>query len=140
MHVFDLSFSLSLCQLEQSWAQRLQEAEEEVRKARRSDSREGAAGLLISVEELEDRLSAQKETLQQEAVTAQARAVEEAVRDAQREMQQKHTDDITLQVFTALNMKTNALISNLLNNKDKWSSKNIVHIFRKMLLSRFFFF
>ncbi|XP_016406582.1 centrosomal protein of 152 kDa-like [Sinocyclocheilus rhinocerous] len=82
--------------LEQSWAQRLQEAEEEVRKARQSDTREGACQL-ISVEELEVRLSAQRKTLQQEAAMAQARAVEEAVRDARREMQQKHTDDITLQ-------------------------------------------
>ncbi|KAL0154873.1 hypothetical protein M9458_049136, partial [Cirrhinus mrigala] len=55
------------------------------------------AGQLISVEELEVRLSAQRETLQQEAATAQARAMEEAVRHAQREMQQKHTEDITLQ-------------------------------------------
>uniref|UniRef100_A0A672SLE0 Centrosomal protein 152 n=1 Tax=Sinocyclocheilus grahami TaxID=75366 RepID=A0A672SLE0_SINGR len=89
--------------------ERLQEAEEEVRKARQSDTREGvcqtsseAAGQLISVEELEVRLSTQKKTLQQEAVTAQARAVEEAVRDAQREMQQKRTDDITLQVEGAI--------------------------------------
>ncbi len=96
---------LSFCQLEQSWAKRLQEAKEKVRKARQSDTREGAcqtssetAGQLISAEELEVRLSAQ-ETLLQEATTAQARAVEEAVRDAQREMQQKHTDDITLQVW-----------------------------------------
>lgn len=103
---FFLSVCLSFCQLEQSWVKRLQEAEEEVRKARLSDTREGAcqtsssemAGQLISAEELEVRLSAQKETLQQEATTAQVRAVEEAVRDAQREMQQKHTDDITLQV------------------------------------------
>uniref|UniRef100_A0A673I276 Centrosomal protein of 152 kDa-like n=1 Tax=Sinocyclocheilus rhinocerous TaxID=307959 RepID=A0A673I276_9TELE len=81
--------------------ERLQEAEEEVRKARQSDTREGACQL-ISVEELEVRLSAQRKTLQQEAAMAQARAVEEAVRDARREMQQKHTDDITLQHEAAL--------------------------------------
>lgn len=92
--------------MEKSWAQRLQEAEEEVRKARQSDTREGAcqtsssetAGQLISAEDLEVRLCAQRESLQREAASAQARAVEEAVRHAQRELQQKHTDDMTLQV------------------------------------------
>uniref|UniRef100_A0A8C1NGC6 Centrosomal protein 152 n=1 Tax=Cyprinus carpio TaxID=7962 RepID=A0A8C1NGC6_CYPCA len=119
---------------EQSWAQRLQEAEEEVRKARRSDSREGAAGQLISVEELEDRLSAQKETLQQEAVTAQARAVEEAVRDAQREMQQKHTDDITLQVEGARSRWLQDLTSlpeynsSLQREKDEWERLQQQHV------------
>ncbi|XP_048013741.1 centrosomal protein of 152 kDa isoform X2 [Megalobrama amblycephala] len=96
--------------LEKSWAQRLQEAEEEVRKARQSDTREGAcqtsssetAGQLISVEDLEVRLCAQRESLQQEAASAQARAVEEAVRHAQRELQQKHTDDMALQVEGAI--------------------------------------
>ncbi|KAK7117828.1 hypothetical protein R3I94_023148 [Phoxinus phoxinus] len=88
--------------LEKSWAQRLQEAEEEVQKARESDTREGAcqtgSGQLISAEDLEVRLRAQRESLQQEASSAQARAVEEAVRHAERELQQKHTDDIALQV------------------------------------------
>lgn len=92
--------------MEKSWAQRLQDAEEEVRKARLSDTRVGAcqtgssesAGQLISAEDLEVRLRAQRESLQQEASSAQARAVEEAVRHAERELQQKHTDDIALQV------------------------------------------
>lgn len=53
---------------------------------------------MISLEELEIKLSAQKESLQQEAVTAQTRAVEEAVKHAQRDLQQKYTDGIALQV------------------------------------------
>ncbi|XP_051546188.1 centrosomal protein of 152 kDa-like isoform X2 [Myxocyprinus asiaticus] len=59
-------------------------------------------GQLISVEELEARLSAQTETLQQEAAAARARAVEEAVKCAQRDLQQKHADDIALQVEGAI--------------------------------------
>ncbi|KAG1929549.1 centrosomal protein of 152 kDa [Pimephales promelas] len=85
--------------LEKSWAQRLQEAEEEVRKARQSDTREGArqtgssesAERLISAEDPEVRLRAQRESLQQEASSAQARAVEESVRHAERELQQKRS-------------------------------------------------
>ncbi|XP_016373258.1 LOW QUALITY PROTEIN: centrosomal protein of 152 kDa-like [Sinocyclocheilus rhinocerous] len=117
--------------LEQSWAQRLQEAEEEVRKARQSDTREGAC-------QLEVRLSAQKETLQQEAVTAQARAVEEAVRDAQREMQQKHTDDITLQVEGAISRARSRWLqdltslseykSSLQREKDEWERLQQQHV------------
>ncbi|XP_059391626.1 centrosomal protein of 152 kDa-like isoform X1 [Carassius carassius] len=107
--------------LEQSWAQRLQEAEEELRKARQSDTREGAAA-----EQLEVRLSAQRETLQQEAATARDRAVEEAVRHARREMQQKHTDDITLQVEGARSRWLQDLTSlpeyksSLQREKDEW--------------------
>ncbi|RXN26207.1 centrosomal protein of 152 kDa [Labeo rohita] len=132
--------------LEQSWAQRLQEAEEEVRKARQSDTREGAcqtssaetAGQLISVEELEVRLSAQRETLQQEAATAQARAVEEAVRHAQREMQQKHTEDITLQVEGAISRARSRWLQDLISlpeyksslqtEKDEWERLQQQHV------------
>ncbi|XP_043084683.1 centrosomal protein of 152 kDa [Puntigrus tetrazona] len=124
---------------EQSWAQRLQEAEEEVRKARQSDtSSSGTAAQLISVEELEVRLSAQKDTLQQEAATAQARAVEEAVRDAQREMQQKHTDDITLQVEGAISRARSRWLqdltslpeykSSLRSEKDEWERLQRQHV------------
>ncbi|XP_016307960.1 centrosomal protein of 152 kDa [Sinocyclocheilus anshuiensis] len=123
--------------LEQSWAQRLQEVEEEVRKARQSDTREGACQL-ISVEELEVRLSAQRETLQQEAATAQARAVEEAVRDAQIEMQQKHTDDITLQVEGAISRARSRWLqdltslpeykSSLQTEKDEWERLQKQHV------------
>uniref|UniRef100_A0A673IM27 Very long-chain acyl-CoA synthetase-like n=1 Tax=Sinocyclocheilus rhinocerous TaxID=307959 RepID=A0A673IM27_9TELE len=111
--------------------ERLQEAEEEVRKARQSDTREGAC-------QLEVRLSAQKETLQQEAVTAQARAVEEAVRDAQREMQQKHTDDITLQVEGAISRARSRWLqdltslseykSSLQREKDEWERLQQQHV------------
>ncbi|XP_073687907.1 centrosomal protein of 152 kDa [Garra rufa] len=132
--------------LEQSWAQRLQEAEEEVRKARQSDTREGAcqtsssetADKLISVEELEVRLGAQRETLQQEASTAQARAVEEAVRHAQREMQQKRTEDLTLQVEGAISRARSRWLqdltslpeykSSLETEKDEWERLQQQHV------------
>ncbi|XP_051975841.1 centrosomal protein of 152 kDa-like [Xyrauchen texanus] len=96
--------------LEKVWAQRLQEAEEDIRKVGQSDTCEGVCqtscletvSQLISVEELEARLSAQTETLQQEAAAARAKAVEEAVKCTLRDLQQKHADDIALQVEGAI--------------------------------------
>nr|XP_009296420.1 centrosomal protein of 152 kDa isoform X2 [Danio rerio] len=91
--------------------ERLQKSEEEeVRKARQLDTCEGAcqtsssetAGRLISEEELEVQLGAQRDTLLREAAAAQSRAVEEAVRHAEREMLEKHTEDITTQVEGAI--------------------------------------
>uniref|UniRef100_A0A9J8DLT1 Centrosomal protein 152 n=2 Tax=Cyprinus carpio TaxID=7962 RepID=A0A9J8DLT1_CYPCA len=120
--------------------ERLQEAEEEVRRARQSDTREGACQTSSSetAEQLEVRLSAQRETLQQEAVTAQDRAVEEAVRHAQREMQQKHTDDITLQVEGAISRARSRWLqdltslaeykSSLQTEKDEWERLQQQHV------------
>ncbi|XP_055048827.2 centrosomal protein of 152 kDa isoform X4 [Misgurnus anguillicaudatus] len=96
--------------LEKSWAQRLLKAEEEITKIRQTDTCEGgfqtscleSAGQLVSLEELEIRLNAQREALQQEAVVVQAKVVEEAVRNVQRELQQKHTDELSLQVEGAI--------------------------------------
>ncbi|XDV52723.1 hypothetical protein PO909_021400 [Leuciscus waleckii] len=132
--------------LEKSWAQRLLDAEEEVRKARLSDTREGAcqtgssesAGQLISAEDLEVRLRAQRESLQQEASSAQARAVEEAVRHAERELQQKHTDDIALQVEGAISRARSRWLqdltslpeykSSLQTEKDEWERLQQQHV------------
>nr|XP_055048823.1 centrosomal protein of 152 kDa isoform X1 [Misgurnus anguillicaudatus] len=96
--------------LEKSWAQRLLKAEEEITKIRQTDTCEGgfqtscleSAGQSVSLEELEIRLNAQREALQQEAVVVQAKVVEEAVRNVQRELQQKHTDELSLQVEGAI--------------------------------------
>ncbi|XP_026095035.1 centrosomal protein of 152 kDa isoform X1 [Carassius auratus] len=118
--------------LEQSWAQRLQEAEEEVRKLRQSDTIEGVCQTSFSepVGQLEVQLSAQRETLLKEAVTARDRAVEDAVRHAQREMQQRHTDDITRQVEGAISRARSRWLqdltslpeykSSLQTEKDEW--------------------
>ncbi|XP_077067282.1 centrosomal protein of 152 kDa isoform X2 [Siphateles boraxobius] len=132
--------------LEKSWAQRLQEAEEEVRKARQSDTREGACqtgsseseGQLISAEDLEVRLRAQRESLQQEASSAQARAVEEAVRHAERALQQKHTDDIALQVEGAISRARSRWLQDLTSlpeyksilqtEKDEWERLQEQHV------------
>lgn len=92
--------------MEKSWAQKLQKAQEEITKLKQTDACEGGCqtsflettAQMISPEELEIRLDDQRERVQQEAVTAQARAVDEAVKHAQRELQKKHTDGIALQV------------------------------------------
>lgn len=53
---------------------------------------------LLSLEQLEDRLRAQKMALQQESESKLTKAVEEAVRIKERDLQQKHLQDTTLQV------------------------------------------
>ncbi|XP_051548227.1 centrosomal protein of 152 kDa-like isoform X3 [Myxocyprinus asiaticus] len=132
--------------LEKAWAQRLQEAEEEIRKVRQSDTCEGACqtscletvGQLVSVEELEARLSTQRENLQQEATATQAKAVEEAVRCARRDLQQKHADDIALQVEDAISRARSRWLqdltslpeykSNLQVEKDEWERLQQQHV------------
>ncbi|XP_057186483.1 centrosomal protein of 152 kDa isoform X2 [Triplophysa rosa] len=96
--------------LEKCWAQKLQRAQEEIVKLKKADACEGGCQTsfletttpMISPDELEIRLSDQRETLQQEAATAQARALDEAVKRARRELQQKHTDGIALKVEGAI--------------------------------------
>lgn len=53
---------------------------------------------LLSVEQLEDRLGAQRMALQRESDSKLSKAVEEAVRGKERELQQKYVQDLTLQV------------------------------------------
>lgn len=58
----------------------------------------GAGGRTITAEQLESRLSAQKLELQLEADKMTHRAVEEARRQAQREIHEKHLEDMAKQV------------------------------------------
>lgn len=57
-----------------------------------------ASRMTIPVEELESRLSAQKQQLQLEADKMRHKAVEEARKRVQRELQEKHLEDIAKQV------------------------------------------
>ncbi|XP_056307237.1 centrosomal protein of 152 kDa [Danio aesculapii] len=122
------------------------EEEEEVRKTRQLDTREGAcqtsssetAGRLISEEELVVRLNAQRDMLQREAAAAQSRAVEEAVRHAEREMLQKHAEDITVQVEGAISRARSRWLqdltslpeykSSLQTEKDEWERLQQKHV------------
>lgn len=85
-------------QIEKTWAQKLEEAKRE----RNSDTAEAtcqteeleANGHAVSAEELDARLAAQK----QEADKEQRKAVEEAKKRIQRELEEKHLNDMAKQV------------------------------------------
>ncbi|KAM4618221.1 centrosomal protein of 152 kDa [Polymixia lowei] len=120
--------------MERTWAQRLEEAgrtkhTETAEESSQTD--EGEAGsLTITVEELDSRLSAQKQRLQLEADKAKRRAVEEARKQAQRELQEKHLDDLAKQVEGALTRAYSCWLedltslpeykANLQREKDRW--------------------
>lgn len=73
---------------------------------------------LLSVEQLEDRLGAQRMALQQESDSKLSKAVEEAVRAKESELQLKHVEDMTLQVcFTQRLYQYSGLFFSRRNNK-----------------------
>lgn len=94
--------SFYLTQLEKKWAQKLEAALKEKQNAKSTETQDGSCQTntvdsvtqLLSLEQLEDRLGAQRVALQQESNSKLA----EAVRNQERELQQKHVEDTTLQV------------------------------------------
>ena len=62
-----------------------------------TDETEGSR-VTITSEELDSRLSAQKQQLQLETDKVKRKAVEEARKQAQRELQEKHLEDMAKQV------------------------------------------
>lgn len=63
---------------------------------------ENEVSLTICAEELDSRLKAQKQQLQLEAEKVRRRAVEEARKQVQRELQEKHLEDMAKQVSAFL--------------------------------------
>ncbi|KAL7867924.1 hypothetical protein SRHO_G00093080 [Serrasalmus rhombeus] len=97
-------------ELEKNWALRLEEAMKESQKAQAADTQEGSsqtdyresAAQIFSLEQLEARLDAQRVALQREADSNLSKAVEDALRKKERELQQKHVQNMTLQVEGAV--------------------------------------
>lgn len=88
--------------MEKTWLQRLEEAKKEGRRETaevicQTEECE-AASEAITAEELDYRLNAQKQQLQVEADKVKHKAVEEARKQTQRELHEKHLDDMTKQV------------------------------------------
>ncbi|XP_047210755.1 centrosomal protein of 152 kDa isoform X1 [Girardinichthys multiradiatus] len=91
---------------EKTWVQKLEEAEKE----RNPDTAEvtcqtdelEARGRTVYAEELDSRLAAQKHQLQLEAEKVQHKAVEEARKQVQRELEEKHLNDMAKQVEGAV--------------------------------------
>lgn len=88
--------------MERTWAQRLEEARREKHRQTAEGSCQAteteAISVTITVEELDSRLSAQKLQLQLEADKVKHKAVEEARKQAQRELHEKHLEDMARQV------------------------------------------
>lgn len=92
--------------MEKTWTLRVQEA----RREKHSETSEvtcqteeaAANGLMITVEELDSRLCAQRQQLQVEADKVQRQAVEEAKKQVQKETQEKHLEDLADKVDTVI--------------------------------------
>ncbi|XP_023180334.1 centrosomal protein of 152 kDa isoform X4 [Xiphophorus maculatus] len=87
---------------EKTWVQKLEEAKKERNAAEVSCQTEIASGRAISAEELDSRLAAQKQQLQLEADKVQRKAVAEARKQIQRELEEKHLNDMAKQVEGAV--------------------------------------
>ncbi|XP_054865355.1 centrosomal protein of 152 kDa isoform X2 [Amphiprion ocellaris] len=108
-----------LQKMEKTWVQRLEEASREKHRETaeaicQADEIE-ASSLTITAEELDSRLSAQKEQLQLEADKVRRKAVEEARKQAQRELQEKHLEDMAKQVEGAVTRAYNRWIEDLIS-------------------------
>lgn len=90
--------------MEMTWTQRL----EEVRRETWRETAEAScqtdeiecSSVTITTEELDSRLSAQKQQLQMEADKVKSKAVEEARKQAQRELHEEHLEVMAEQVST----------------------------------------
>ncbi|XP_037623199.1 centrosomal protein of 152 kDa isoform X1 [Sebastes umbrosus] len=103
--------------MEKTWVQRLEEARGEKHKETaeatcQADEVE-ASSVTITVEELDSRLSVQKQQLQLEADKVKRKAVEEARKKAQRELHKKHLEDMAKQVEGAVTRAYNRWIEDL---------------------------
>ncbi|XP_068578645.1 centrosomal protein of 152 kDa isoform X2 [Cebidichthys violaceus] len=106
-----------LQKMEKTWVQRLEEAKREKRKETaeatcQADEIE-ASSVTITVEELDSRLRAQKQQLQLEADKVKRKAVEEARKQAQRELHEKHLEDMAKQVEGAVTRAYNRWMEDL---------------------------
>uniref|UniRef100_A0A3B4Z0V9 Centrosomal protein 152 n=1 Tax=Stegastes partitus TaxID=144197 RepID=A0A3B4Z0V9_9TELE len=128
-------------EMEKTWVQRLEEARREKHQETaevtcQTDEIE-AGSLTITAEELDSRLSAQKEQLQLEADKVRRKAVEEARKQTQRELQEKHLEDMAKQVEGAVTRAYNRWIEDLLllpeyqaslqTEKEKWEELQDKH-------------
>ncbi|XP_032378967.1 centrosomal protein of 152 kDa isoform X2 [Etheostoma spectabile] len=106
-----------LQKMKKTWVQRLEEARREKHRETaeatcQTDEIE-AGSVTITVEEFDSRLSAQKQQLQLEADKVKRKAVEEARKQAQRELHEKHLEDMAKQVEGAVTRAYNCWIEDL---------------------------
>uniref|UniRef100_UPI0037E7B76E centrosomal protein of 152 kDa n=1 Tax=Semicossyphus pulcher TaxID=241346 RepID=UPI0037E7B76E len=106
-----------LQKVEETWVQRLEEAkratDRETAEATCQAEENEARSVTITVEELDSRLGAQKQQLQLEAEKVKRKAVEEARKQGQRELHEKHLEDMAKQVEGAVTRAYNRWIEEL---------------------------
>ncbi|XP_029991421.1 centrosomal protein of 152 kDa isoform X2 [Sphaeramia orbicularis] len=106
-----------LRKMEKTWLQRLEEARKEGSRETAEvicQTEECEAGSeAITAEELDYRLNAQKQQLQVEADKVKRKAVEEARKQTQRELHEKHLDDMAEQVEGAVTRAYNRWVEDL---------------------------
>ncbi|XP_026775518.3 centrosomal protein of 152 kDa isoform X2 [Pangasianodon hypophthalmus] len=133
-------------ELEKKWERKLEEAMKERKKAKSTETQDASSQTdtvdsvtqLLSLEQLEDRLRAQRMALQRESDSKLTKAVEEAVRGKERELQQKHVQDMTLQVEMAVSRARNRWLqemsslpeykASLQTEKEQWETLQQQHI------------
>ncbi|XP_054883806.1 centrosomal protein of 152 kDa [Poeciliopsis prolifica] len=100
----DAKWKKELQKREKTWVQKLEEAKKERSAAEVSCQTDelDASGRAISAEELDSRLAAQKQQQQLEADKMQRKAVAEARKQIQRELEEKHLNDMAKQVEGAV--------------------------------------
>ncbi|XP_060770807.1 centrosomal protein of 152 kDa isoform X4 [Neoarius graeffei] len=108
-------------ELEKEWERKLEEALKEKQKAKSTETQDGSSQTdtvdsvtqLLSLEQLEDRLRAQRVALQRESDSKLSKAVEEAVKGRESELQQKHAQDMALQVERAVSRARNRWVQEM---------------------------
>ncbi|KAL7402665.1 hypothetical protein ABVT39_018159 [Epinephelus coioides] len=104
-------------QMEKTWVQRLEEARterhRETAEAACQTDETDASSVTVTTEELDSRLRAQKQQLQLEADKVKRKAVEEAKKQAQKELREKHLEDMAKQVEGAVTRAYNRWIEDL---------------------------
>ncbi|XP_040018099.2 centrosomal protein of 152 kDa isoform X4 [Gasterosteus aculeatus] len=111
-----------LQKMEKIWGHRLEEAnrakhKETAEAACQADDIE-ASSATVTMEELDSRLSAQKQQLQLEADKVKRKAVEEASKQAQRGLHEKHLEDMAKQVEGAVTRAYNRWIEDLTSSTE----------------------
>ncbi|XP_024137277.1 centrosomal protein of 152 kDa isoform X2 [Oryzias melastigma] len=115
--VVEAEWRAKLQEIEKAWTQRLKASKgdqqrEAAELACQTDETE-ANGVMVSAEELDSRLTAQKQQLQLEADKMQRQAVEDTRKQVQRELQKKHLQDMAKQVEGAVTRAYNRWIEDL---------------------------
>ncbi|XP_070827789.1 centrosomal protein of 152 kDa [Chaetodon trifascialis] len=111
------AWTKDLQKMEETWVQRLEEARREKHRLTaeatcQTDEIEASSGT-VTAEELDSRLSDQKQRLQTEADKVKRKAVEEARKQTQNEQHEKHLEDMAKQVEGAVTRAYNRWIEDL---------------------------